>query len=204
MRNWWRIQILLCASVLLSALAACRFQETDLAGLPIEVSQADTQSVDVGVIVENVQAQVQKVLPGAYLTAFAFTGQCQGLPELHGQVHLQFVRVKSFLFYQQVLVALASVDTIQETLEIQTRDFSDYYWSTDPLLPQDVSVAKEIANIAHKHIAGLGIPACDVTLSNMGQTWHVLCTEPGSGPTGSRLCEYEIDAATLQIVTANQ
>lgn len=204
MRNQERIQLLLCVVTLLSASAACSFQETDLTGLPVEISQANAQDVNIDIIVENVQEQVQMVLPEAYLSAFAFTGQCQGLSELHGQVHLEFVQVESFPFYQQVLVALTSVDTIQETLEIRTRDYSDYYWSTDPLPPQDVSVAREIANIAHKHIADLGIPDCDVTLSSVGQTWHVLCTEPSSGPAGSRLCEFEVDAATGQIVTAHQ
>jgi len=201
MRNQERRQILLCASALLAALAACNFQESNLTGLPVEVSYANAQGVNVDVMTENVQRQVQRVLPEAYLTSFNFAGQCQGLPDLHGQVHLEFVQVESFPFYQRVLVALTSIDTVQETLEIQTRDYSDYYWSIEPLPPQDLSIAREIADIANKHIADLGILDCDVTLSSVGQTWHVLCTEPGSGPAGLRLCEFEIDAATGQIVT---
>jgi hypothetical protein len=204
MRDQERIQPLLCVLALLSALAACNFQETDLTELPVEISQADAQGVNVDVIVENVQKQVRMILPEAYLTMFVFTGRYQGLPELHGQVHLQFVQVESFPFYQRVLVALTSVDTVQETLEIRTRDYSDRYWSTEPLPLQDVSIAREIADIADKHIADLGIPDCDVTLSSVGRIWHVLCTQPGSGPVGSHLCEFEIDAATGQIMTGRQ
>lgn len=106
-----------------------------------------------------------------------------------------------------MLVAFASVDTIQEVLEVQTRDFSDRYWSTDPLLPQNVSVAKEFAQVAYRHITDLGILDCDITMScvgNKADVWHVLCTEPGSGPTGSRLCEFEIHAETGQIVDISQ
>jgi hypothetical protein len=208
MRNQARIKMLWWTSVLLLVLSACKFkfQEMELTELPIETS-ANAQDVNVDIIVRHTQDQVQEVLPRSYLVAFGFTGQCQELPALRGQMDLEFVQVKSFTFHRQVLVAFASVDTIQGTLDIRTRDFSDRYWSTDPLPPQNVSVAKEISQVAHQHITDLGILDCDVTLSCVGNKvdiWHVLCTEPGSGPTGSHLCEFEINAVTGQIVDANQ
>lgn len=206
MRNQARIRMLLWTSVLLLVLSACKFQETELTGLPIEIL-ANAQDVNVDIIVGQTQDRVQEILPHSYLVAFSFRGRCQDLPALRGQIDLHFVQVKSFAFHRQVLVAFASVDTIQGTLDVQTRDFSDRYWSTDPLLPQDVSVAKEISQVAYQHIADLGILDCDVTLDRVGNTadvWHVLCTEPGSGPTGSQLCEFEINTATGQIVDTSR
>lgn len=207
MRNQMRIKILLWMLVLSLALSACKFQETELRELPIEIFQTNAQDVDVNLIVRQVQDRVQETLPNSYLVAFGFTGRYQELPGLRGEMVLDFVQVKTFLVHQQVLAAFTSVDTIQGTLEIRTKDVSDYYWSTNPLPPQNVAVAREVSQIAYRHITDLGILDCDVTLSCVGNKvdiWHVLCTEPGSGPTGSHLCEFKIQAATGQIVDASQ
>lgn len=207
MKNQICIKMLLWMSALLLTLPACQFQETGLRKLPIEISQTNAQDVDVDLVVKQVQDRVQEALPKSYLMAFSFRGRCQDLPGLRGEIGLHFVQVKTLPLHQQVLAAFASVDTKQGTLEIQTRDFSDRYWSTDRLLPQNVSIAKEIAQVAYQHITDLGILDCDVTLSCVGNKegiWYVLCTEPGSGPTGSRLCEFEIHAATGRIVDITQ
>lgn len=206
MRNQIRIKILWMSALLL-ALSACQFKEAELRELPIEIFQTNARDVDVDLIVKQVQDRVQETLPKSYLMAFSFRGRCRDLPGLRGEIGLHFVQVKTLLFHRQVLVAFASVDTIQETLEVQTRDFSDRYWSTDPLLPQNVSVAKDVSQVAYRHIADLGILDCDVPLSCVGNKediWHVLCTDPGSGPTGSSLCEFEVNTATGQIVDVSQ
>ena len=206
MRNQARIRVLLWASVLLLVLSACQFQETELTGSPIDLL-ANAQDVDVDVIVEHTQGRVREVLPRSYLVAFSFRGRCQDLPALRGRIDLHFVQVKPFVFRRQVLVAFASVDTIQGTLDVLTRDFSDRYWSTDPLLLQDVSIAKEVSQVAYQHLTDLGILDCDVTLDRVGNTadvWHILCTEPGSGSTGSQLCEFEIGTSAGQIIIIDQ
>lgn len=207
MRNQMRIKILLWMLVLLLALSACKFQETELRELPIEIFQTNAQDVDVDLIVRQVQDRVQETLPNSYLVAFGFSGRCQDLPGLRGEMVLDFVQVKTFFLHRQVLAAFTSVDTVQGTLEIWTKDVSDYYWSTDPLLLQDVSVAREVSQMAYRHITNLGILDCDVAMDCVGNQrdiWHILCTEPKSGPGGHRLCEFEINAKTGQIVDTSQ
>ena len=206
MRNQLSIRILLCMLVLSSTLAACisKSQEVDLTGLPVEISKAGTQEINVDVIIESALQQVLKCLPEAYLSSFVFTGYCQDLSELRGRVELNFVQVQVTPLKQRVWVAFASVDTVQQTLDVQIRDHSDYCWSTEPLLLQDISAAREVADIAYTQIAALGISDCDATLTRLDRTWEVVGTEPGSGPAGPRECEFEIDASTRQIETTHQ
>jgi hypothetical protein len=207
MRNQVQIKILLWVSILLLALSACKFQETESRALPIEISPTGTQDVDVDFIVRQVQDLVQDTLPNSYLVALGFAGRCRDLPGLRGEIVLDFVQVKTFLFHRQVLAAFTSVDTVQGTLEVWTKDVSDYYWSTDLLLPQDVSVAREVSQMAYRHITDLGILDCDVVMDCVGNQrdiWHILCTEPESGPGGRRLCEFEINAKTRQILDTSQ
>lgn len=196
------IRVMSCMLVLSSSLIACRagFEEVDLVGLPAAVSEPTGQEVAVSVVIEGALQQVQLLLPEAYLRSFVFTGKCQDLPELRGQVKPDFVQVKLGLLRRRVTVALVSVDTIQQTLTVRVRDHSAYYPSTERLSMQEISSAKDVAGVAYEHIRTLGLSDCDVTLTRLEDAWHVLCTEPGSGPAGPRLCEFEIDAATEQIV----
>jgi hypothetical protein len=54
-------------SILLLALSACKFQETESRELPIEISPTGAQDVDMDLIVRQVQDLVQDTLPNSYL-----------------------------------------------------------------------------------------------------------------------------------------
>ncbi len=197
-----RVKTALCIPAFLLLLSGCnRFQETELVGLPVGVSLANSQEIDIGTIVENTQLQVESMLPGAYLNGFGFYGPCQGLADFHGRISLSFVQVHRILLFPKMFVAFADVDTTRRTLDIETHDFSALYPNTTYLSPESISAAREIAGIAYKHITDLGMQDCDVALVRLSQTWHVSCTEPGSGPVGPSLGNFEIDAETWRIVT---
>ena len=204
MNNRHGIRMILYITTCLLLLTACHFQESEMTGKSIDILDPNTQEISIETIIKNSQQEVHAILPRAYLSAFSFTGQCQDLPKLHGQVHMTFVQVRSFLFYQQVVVAFVSVDTVQETLEIQTQDLSHHYWSTESMSIQEASAIAEVAEIAYQHLTELGIEDCDVTLSSMNQNWHVLCTEPNSGTTGARLCTFWIDASAIPMIITEQ
>jgi len=90
MKNQVRIRVLLWVSVLLIVLSACQFQETELTGLPVEIS-TNTQDVNVEIIIRHTHEQVEEILPHSYLVAFGFVGRLQDLPALRGQMDLEFV-----------------------------------------------------------------------------------------------------------------
>ncbi len=194
-------------SLLVSLLVpACvpRFETIRMTGLPASVSQPGTPGVDVGTVLANARYQVQQVLPNSYLASFTFSGKCEGLPGLHGTINLRFIQVRSGILRRQVLSGAASVNTIEETMDLRFEDISAYYPSTVPLVLDDGLSVAEVGTIAHKYIATLELPNCDVILTRLEETWLVVCTQPGSGVLGPRVCEFEIDALTGQIITAEQ
>ena len=199
---WGLLYMLILSLVLI----ACQtgFKEIDLVGMPATVSDSTRQEVDIGVVVEGALQQAQLLLPEAYLRSFEFIGRCQDLPELRGQVKLDFVQVQPGLLRQRVMIAFVSVDTIQQTLTVRVRDHSAYYPSTECLSMQEISNFKDVAGVAHEYIRALGVLDCDVTVIRLENSWLVVCTEAGSGVLGPRVCEFEIDASTRQIITTEQ
>ena len=181
MKTRWLVQALLCALITLPCLVACapKFREVDLADLPVTISRPNAQEVDVDVVIENARQKVQEILPGAYLNFFSFTGRCQNLPEMRGRIYMDFIQVRPALPRQRVLIASVSVDTMQQTMEIRTRDYSAYYWSTEPLILEGLKV-KEVANLLHEYISISGLSDCIVVLAR-GSTngpWTVRCGPP--------------------------
>jgi|GEM_PF-2659915 len=196
-------RVLLCVLILSLSLIACRtgLEEIELVGIPTTVYDSTSQEIDMRVVVEGARRQAQMLLPEAYLRSFVFTGRCQDLPELLGQVKLDFVQVQSGLLRQRVMIAFVSVDTIQQTLSVRVRDHSAYYPSTEHLSMQEVSSFQDVADVAYEHIEALRGSDCDATMTRLENSWLVVCTEPGSGVLGPRVCEFEIDASTGQIIT---
>lgn len=198
MKNLWLVQALLCILLTPLCLAGCapKFGEVDLTDLPVAVSQPSAQEVDVDVVIENARQKVQEFLPGAYLSFFSFTGKCQNLPELRGQINMNFIQVQPAFPKQRVLMASASVDTAQQTMELRVKDYSTYYWSTEPLILEGLKV-KEIANLLHEYISASSLSDCTVVLArgNTNGPWTVRC-----GPPDQVFLEcLEIDPTTGEI-----
>lgn len=193
----------LCWLWLVCSLATCttRFEPIELTALPINVSQPGAQEIDVEVVLASAESQVKKILPDAYLEFFGFSGDCQGLPHLHGTINLGFDQVRKGLLRRQVLSASVSVNTVKGTMDLHFADYSSYYVSTSPLLLQDSLPVREIAVLAYENIIRLGVAPCDVNLTWSGtrDAWLVVCTAPGSGSLGPRQCVFEIDPFTGQV-----
>lgn len=196
------LAIALCWLWLVCSLAACaaRFEPIELTALPARISQPDAQEIDVEVVLASAEGQVQRVLPDAYLEFFGFSGDCQELPHLHNTINLGFVQVQGTV-RRQVLAAFASVNTVEETMDLRFADHSPYYVSTAPLLLQDSLPVREIAELAYENIIRLRVAPCDVNLTWSGtrDAWLVECTAPGSGSLGPRQCVLEIDPLTGQV-----
>lgn len=182
----------ICLCLWLSlVLAACtsRFQEIKVTNVPVTVFKPGTQDVDVSVVLESVTQRVRETLPGAYFQGVVFSGRCPDLPRLQGKLILTFVQVQVAIPRQQVVLATASIDTVQQTMDLHYENVSSFYPSTKRrTLSGDHSI-KEIAAIAHRHITELGLSDCDVTLTQLDDSWDVRC-----GPLGSFIqkCRFEI------------
>jgi hypothetical protein len=182
MKDLGPIQVLGMLAVSL-CLAACtpKFQEVHLTDLPVVVSQPDAQQVDVDVVIESARQKVQEILPGAYLSFFSFAGKCEDLPELHGQIKLDFIQVQPALPRRRVRIAFASVDTIQRTMDIRTMDLSPYYWRTDPLILEGLKV-EEVADILYQYLVDSGVYDCTSTVIEFYRVrtedrWEVACPD---------------------------
>lgn len=120
---------------------------------------------------------------------------------LHGEINLGFVEVQRGVLRQRVLSGLVSIDTVRKTKNIRFADHSNYYPSTTLLKLQKGLTVEEIAVIAQEQISSLSVASCDVSIVNLSDDrWHVARTESGSGPLGRRMCEFEINSSTGQIV----
>lgn len=182
-------------------LSACapEFEETEIVGLPVDVTEHETQQVDVDLVVRAAHEQVQAVLPDAYLRAFLFEGQFESLITLEGKFNMDFIQVRSGFPNRRMIAALASVYTDEAVMDIRFRDLSDHYPSTSQLFLDNGLSIREAARLAYQEITTLGLQSCDVVLTRFDDYWLVVCTVTDSGTLGKRLCEFEIDAATAQL-----
>ena len=188
--------------MLLSATACTpRFDPAQITGLTAIVSQSGSSAVDMGVVLMDAQYVVRQTLPNAYLNSLTFLGKCSNLSQLHGEINLGFVEVQRGVLRQRVLSGLVSIDTVGKTKNIRFADHSNYYPSTTFLKLQKGLTVEKIAVIAQEQITSLSVASCDVSIVNLSDDrWQVVCTESGSGPLGRRMCEFEINASTGQIV----
>ncbi|MCC7362283.1 MAG: hypothetical protein IT317_22570 [Anaerolineales bacterium] len=96
--------------------------------------------IDVNVVIENTRAQVEKSLPGAYLTFLSIVAQCSELEAFQGEVNLDFTQVRQSLFGERITVARARVDTVQRALSLEIRDETEYYPSAEALVLQGLDM----------------------------------------------------------------
>ena len=182
-------------------LLACTpsFEEKEITGVTVDVVRPGTLQVDFDLVFEAAREQVQSMLPDAYLRAYLFLGQCESLATLEGKFNFDFIQVRPGFPRRRVVSALASVYTVEGVMDVSLLDVSDHYPSTVPLDLDDGLGVREVATIAHEEITYLGLQDCDVVLTPFDDYWLVVCTTPGSGSLGKRLCEFGIDVATGQI-----
>jgi len=141
----------LCLLMFLSLLVACSNIERRLENIPIVISPPESQAVDIDLVINNTQAEVQKVLPDAYLVFFSFVGQCGNLPKLQGEVRLDFARVQRSLFGERTLFAEATVRTDNHTLSFSVKDETEHYPNIEPLVLNGKDIP-EIASILHAYL----------------------------------------------------
>jgi len=181
-----------CLCLWLSLLLfACtsRFQDVEMTNVPVNVFEPGTQEVDVDTVLETVAQRIHETLPEACFQGMVFSGRCQDLPRLQGKLVLVFVQVQVGIPKRQIVRATASVDTVQQTMDLHYEDVSDFHPSTKRRTLNGDRLIKEIAAIAHWHITELGLSDCDVTLTQLDDSWDVRC-----GPLNNfvQKCRFEI------------
>lgn len=158
--------------------------------VPVTIFKPGTQDIDVQIALDTVQDRVQRMLPGAYFNLMVFSGKCQDFPQLRGKLVLVFVQVSPAIPRPRVVKAVASIDTVQQTMDLHLKDVSDNYPSTRHRRLSDDPPFKEVSDIAHGHITKLGLVDCDVTITQLDDnSWDVRC-----GPLHNfvQQCHFEI------------
>lgn len=178
------------------------FPEVHLTEIPVTVGLPKSQEVDIDIVIQNVTPQVQEILPNAQLGGIVFSGHCEKLPQLQGKIVLSFVGTQFSIPFERIISATASVDTIQQTMNIHLRDVTDFYWSTDTLdIKNDNLSLDEIATKISEQIRASGLADCEVTITRLEDAWHVRC-----GPLENFIqeCLFEIHPTTGKVTLLEQ
>jgi hypothetical protein len=148
--------------------------------VPVAVFRENTLSVDIDIVFEAVTPYINKRLPEASFRGLIFSGKCQDLPQLRGTLVMVFVEKKNNLLGSQVTEATASIDTINQIMDIEYVDYSDLQISTQgrQFIGQDSFV--RIAALAYQQITEQGLIDCDVTLTQRDESWDVRCGSLGN------------------------
>ena len=160
---------------------------------------ADVQDIKMDIIIQDVTPHIQAILPTAQLSSIVFSGNCNDLPKLYGEIVFDFVGTKRSFPQKRVVSILATINTTAQTLNVHARDMTDYYWTTETLDLEDKTVLTfdEIFNIAFEEITALGLSDCDVTITRLKDSWVVRC-----GPLENFIqeCRFGIDARSGKII----
>lgn len=178
----------LCLSVLLTACVP-KFQESKVTNIPVDISNPSTPDVNLDIALEVTQKKIKAVLPDAYFGGMVFSGKCQGLPRLQGKLVLIFAQVRPAFFKQQVVSGVATIDTVKQMMDLNYTDHSDYEWYDSPKTFVGDASFKEIIALTYPHITELGLSECDVTMTQLENSWDVRC-----GPLENfvQQCRFEI------------
>jgi hypothetical protein len=166
------------------------FQDFTEEGIPIAVSEPGSERVSLDMIYDKALHEVRETLPGAYYQGMVFSGRCEDLKQLRGQLVLDFLQVRPGI-RQQAIRAIASVDIVQQEMNLQYQNESDYAIVTEPgSFPENESI-QAVVKVASDYIYGLEIKDCDVTVTQlMDNSWDVRC-----GPLSNfvQQCRFRID-----------
>lgn len=189
-----------CLLFLTLLFVACSpsFQEINVEDIPIEVMLPDSQVVDMDVVMRSANLQIQDVLPGAQLSGIVFSSSCEDLSQLRGEIVLSFVKTQFSIPNERVVSAIASINTIQQTMDIHVKDMTDFYWSTEILdIENDSLNLNKISTKAFNQIKVSESANCDVTITRMKDSWLVRC-----GPLGNfvQKCQFEIHPTTGEVI----
>ncbi len=148
--------------------------------IPIQVSRPGSESVDVELVISNVQVEVEGVLPGAYLNFLSFVGNCANLADFNGQFTFYFVMSKETLLgSERKFLAQAEVDTAARELSIEVSDETSRYISLAPLNLTGIPIAEIAANL-QRYLEATN--RCDntVVLQRIAadDAWAVRCGPP--------------------------
>jgi hypothetical protein len=159
-------------------LVGCSSKERQSENLPIEV-RTKSKVVQIDQVISNTQEEVQKTLPNAYLVFFSFVGQCSNLPELQGEIRLDFARIQKSLFGDRTVFAKTVIDTASQTLSFNTKDETEHYPNIEPLVINGKSI-QEIATVLHDHLVSKNRCTDTVVLSRVRteSPWLVRCGSP--------------------------
>jgi hypothetical protein len=194
------IQKFVAVAFALLIVVSCTDKPIDDSEIKLDPVLFEGATPNVPGIVQSVESRVHEELPAANLVGINFQGPCQNLPGLQGAIHLEFAQKRMGMLRTEYWVGLANVDTSTQMLSLRYRDWSDHPLTADPMSLDKGLSMPEIAVLAHKHIEQREVGDCEVTLGHFGKSWHVLCTPPGSGAVGRRLCEFQLDATTGEVI----
>jgi len=168
-----------CLLLIVSLTVACGNGEKQLDNIPIAVSQSETQAVDVDLVIENAHNEVEKILPGAYLTFFSLVAECEDIDELQGEINLDFTQTRLNLLGKRIFIARVTVDTAQQSLRMEVRDETDYYPSIDPLVLQGIGIS-DIASILEAYLDSHDRCGGTIVLArtSTNSPWRVRCGPP--------------------------
>jgi hypothetical protein len=178
----------LCWLVLVVACSPS-FREIQLTDVPVQALDSNTKSVNTDIVLTAVTQKVHETLPSAYYRGMVFAGRCEDLSQLRGKLVLIFLQTQWGFPKQRAFRAVASVDTIQQKMNLRYTDETNYYPATEQQTFAGDQSVKIIFALAHQHIAQQQIPDCDVTVTELDDVWHVRC-----GPLENfiKKCEFEI------------
>ena len=158
---------------------ACSNAEISITEISVQTSSEDNTTIDINKAIESATGEVDRILPGAQLGFFSFTGHCQNLSDFDGEIFLSFIQTRWTLFGQRVSLARAYLDTKQESMSVSIRDETEYYWNTD-LLTFEGKPIDEIASIVTEYLSSTNRCNSLVVLnkSSVDGPWGVRCGAP--------------------------
>jgi hypothetical protein len=167
--------------------------------IPIEVYSSNEQKVDVDRILSQVKELIKNYMPEGHYRSVYIRGDCDNLQELNGSITFQFVEEKErwFKIQPQIFYASAFVDIKQETLNISVRDETNHYPSTEAYPEVNNELIQKIIESATEKIAALGVEQCSVDITQLKDSWSVLC-EPLND--NERKCSFSIDPETYEAI----
>ena len=176
---------------------ADELKEITVEGIPIRVYNSNDQRVDVDTILNQVKESIKEYMPEGRYGFMYIRGDCRDLQDLKGTITFQFFEEKERWFNSQpqIFYAAAFVNINQETLDISIRNETNHYPSTDSYKEVNNEVVQKVIESAVGKIASLGIDQCSVEISQLKNSWNVLC-EPQND--NERKCSFSIDPETYE------
>ena len=113
---------IVCLLLITFLSTACSNDEISITDISVETSSEDNKTIDINRAIDNAREEVVRILPGAQLNFFSFTGRFQKLSDFDGEIFLSFTQTRWTLFGQRIFKARAFLDTMQESMSVSVRD----------------------------------------------------------------------------------